>query len=30
MFNERLNNLPQEIRTNSDSIKQLKDNTLRP
>ena len=27
MLNERLNNLSQEIRTNSDSIKQLKDNT---
>ena len=27
MFNERLNNLSQEIRTNSDSIKRLKDNT---
>ena len=27
MFNERLNNLSQEFRTNSDSIKQLKDNT---
>ena len=27
MFNERLNNLSQEIRANSDSIKQLKDNT---
>ena len=26
MFNERLNNLSQEIRTNSDSIKQLKYN----
>ena len=27
MLNERLNNLSQEIRTNPDSIKQLKDNT---
>ena len=27
MFNERLNNLSQEIKTNYDSIKQLKDNT---
>ena len=27
MFNERLNNLSQEIRTTSNSIKQLKDNT---
>ena len=27
IFNERLNNLSQEIKTNSDSIKQLKDNT---
>ena len=27
MFNERLNNLSQEIRTNSDSIKQLRYNT---
>ena len=27
MFNERLNNLSQEIKTNFDSIKQLKDNT---
>ena len=27
MLNERLNNLSQEIRTNSDSIKELKDNT---
>ena len=27
MLNERTNNLSQEIRTNSDSIKQLKDNT---
>ena len=27
MLNERLNNLSQEIRTNSNSIKQLKDNT---
>ena len=27
MLNERLDNLSQEIRTNSDSIKQLKDNT---
>ena len=27
MLNERLNNLSQKIRTNSDSIKQLKDNT---
>ena len=27
MLNKRLNNLSQEIRTNSDSIKQLKDNT---
>ena len=27
MLNERLNNLSQEIRANSDSIKQLKDNT---
>ena len=27
MLNERLSNLSQEIRTNSDSIKQLKDNT---
>ena len=27
MFNERLNNLSQEIKTNCDSIKQLKDNT---
>ena len=27
IFNERLNNLPQEIRKNYDSIKQLKDNT---
>ena len=27
MLNERLNNLSQEIRTNSDSIMQLKDNT---
>ena len=26
MLNERLNNLSQEIRTNPDSIKQLKDN----
>ena len=26
MFNERLNNLSQEIRTTSNSIKQLKDN----
>ena len=27
MLNERPNNLSQEIRTNSDSIKQLKNNT---
>ena len=27
IFNERLNNFSQEIKTNSDSIKQLKDNT---
>ena len=27
MFNEGLNNLSQEIRTNFDSIKQLKNNT---
>ena len=27
MFNERLNNLSQEIRTNYDTIKQLKGNT---
>ena len=27
MFNERLNNLSQEIRTNSDSIEQLRYNT---
>ena len=27
IFNERLNNLSQEIKTNSDSIKQLKGNT---
>ena len=27
MFNERLNNLSQEIKSNYDSIKQLKDNT---
>ena len=27
MFNERLNNLSQEIKANYDSIKQLKDNT---
>ena len=27
MFNERLNNLSKGIRTNCDSIKQLKDNT---
>ena len=27
MFNERLNNLSQEIKTRYDSIKQLKDNT---
>ena len=27
MFHERLNNLLQEIKTNYDSIKQLKDNT---
>ena len=27
MFNERLNNLSQEFKTNYDSIKQLKDNT---
>ena len=27
MFNERLNNLSQEIRRNYDSVKQLKDNT---
>ena len=27
MFNERLNNLLQEIRTNSDSVEQLKDQT---
>ena len=27
MLNERLNNLSQEIRTNPDSTKQLKDNT---
>ena len=27
IFNERLNNLSQEIKTNYDSIKQLKDNT---
>ena len=26
MLNERLNNLSEEIRTNSDSIKQLTDN----
>ena len=27
MFNERLNNLSQEIKSNYDSVKQLKDNT---
>ena len=27
IFNERLNNFSQEIKTNSDSIKQLKGNT---
>ena len=27
MFNERLNNLSQEFRTNYDTIKQLKGNT---
>ena len=30
MFNERLNNLSQEIKSNYDSIKQLKDNTRYP